>query len=273
MSNAREAQGGSPPSLPEQQRVARVATPPSTQPLPSQPLAQALNQTVALAVDAQSPSLPPRRSGVPVLPAIPQRDSTAQTPLLSRAAVTAPTECPGRLRRAARGPRRSAQVEADGAVPRSRRRGYQYAGSRHGAQCGPRVRVRCVVVDVRRFQRLQQPAGPARPACAGRSYRRERRVEPGRGRIQFRRWRQRCHKFGLQLFRHVVGLGGDGIHGHGLREQCVLGCGRRHRHRSGCLQPVPVRQEQSSQWPAGRRWLAQHRGRRVRRGGGTAAIG
>lgn len=83
MSNAREAQGGSPPSLPEQQRVASVATPPSTRPLSSQPLAQALNQTVALAVDAHSPSLPPRRPSVPVLPAIPQRDATAQTPLLS----------------------------------------------------------------------------------------------------------------------------------------------------------------------------------------------
>ena len=103
MSNARE----SPPSLPEQQRVARVATPPSTQ----QPLAQALNQTVALAVDAQSPSLPPRRPSVPVLPAIPQRDSTAQTPLLS---VQQPL------------PRRSVQDDsglqrvAPGALPKSR---------------------------------------------------------------------------------------------------------------------------------------------------------
>lgn len=83
MSHAREAQGGSPPSSPQQQRVARVSTPASTRPLSSQPLAQALNQTVALAVDAQSPSLPPRRASVPVLPAIPQRDANAQTPLLS----------------------------------------------------------------------------------------------------------------------------------------------------------------------------------------------
>ena len=83
MSHAREPQGGTLPPSPEQQRVARVATPPSTRSLSPQPLAQALNQTVALAVDAQSPSLPPRRPSVPVLPAIPQRDSTAHTPLLS----------------------------------------------------------------------------------------------------------------------------------------------------------------------------------------------
>jgi hypothetical protein len=89
MSHAREAQGGSPPSSPEQQRVVHVTTPPSTPsrsvspPLSPQPLAQALDRTVALAVDATSPSLPPRRTSVPSLPAIPQRDATSHTPLLS----------------------------------------------------------------------------------------------------------------------------------------------------------------------------------------------
>lgn len=111
MSHAREAQGGSQPSSPEQQRVARVATPPSTRPLSSQPLAQALNQTVALAVDVQSSSLPPGRPSVPVLPSIPQRDANAQTPLLS---VQQPP------------PRRSAQDDsgvqrvAPGGLPKSR---------------------------------------------------------------------------------------------------------------------------------------------------------
>lgn len=89
MSHAREPQGGSPPSSPEQQR-ARAVTPPST-PRPSvvQPtsavVTEALDRAVSQANQSVSPQSVPRRPGVPALPAIPQRDATAHTPLLSAA--------------------------------------------------------------------------------------------------------------------------------------------------------------------------------------------
>lgn len=88
MSHAREPQGGSPPSSPEQQRVARAVTPPSTpRSSVAQPssalITQALDRTVAQANESVSSQSVPRRPSVPALPAIPQRDATAHTPLLS----------------------------------------------------------------------------------------------------------------------------------------------------------------------------------------------
>lgn len=94
MSHAREPQDGTSPPSPEQQRVARAVTPPSTPrasgsvlpvvPQQSSPqLVEALDRTVALATESVSSQATPRRPSVPALLPIPSRDATLRTPLLS----------------------------------------------------------------------------------------------------------------------------------------------------------------------------------------------